>query len=303
MLTWAAFKRLLFDHDLSRTLCIRLEMRLPKQRRHSGHLYQAFPEMKTLSLELQYIRKSPEEEVDLSRLQLYHGEGCLASFIPSTLKASNGRGSPSLATMSRGAFQGMLDPVQRLFQCDQVTASESFWQGCVGLVTTRRDQLVQALEEVHAALRHPATDFVEDEGGAERQQAAVRKLEDAIRFIGTASSADQLISWFRQEQMGRLCRPYQLSPRLGDSVAGRSQDRRPLEPGMAPGVAPPPDWLPNVATLAAVAGYWGWIHSRYALSTRTLPDCTLSAVLLHRHDPEERGIQGATAACSPVPQP
>lgn len=250
---FGSFQELLFDHDLSKTLCIRLEMRLPKQRRHSGHLYQAFPEMKTLSLELQYIRKSPEEEVDLSRLQLYHGEGCLASFIPSTLKASNGRGSPSLATMSRGAFQGMLDPVQRLFQCDQVTASESFWQGCVGLVTTRRGQLVQALEEIHAALRHPATDFVEDEGGAERQQAAVRKLEDAIRFIGTASSADQLISWFRQEQMGRLVG---LTNFLPVSVIQSQADPKidDLLSRVASGVAAPPDWLPNVASLAAVAG-------------------------------------------------
>src|ERR1700730_13935647 len=56
---FGSFQELIFDHDLSKTLCIRLEMSLPKQRKRSGHLFQAFPEMKALSLELQYGRKSP----------------------------------------------------------------------------------------------------------------------------------------------------------------------------------------------------------------------------------------------------
>src|SRR5262249_30657273 len=147
------------------------------------------------------------------------------------------------------AVQRMLDPAQRLFQCDQVTASESFWQGSVGLITTRRGQLTKALEEVHAALRRPATEFVEDEGGEERQQAAVRKLEDAIGFIGTASSVDQLISWFRQEQMGRLVG---LTNFLPVSVVQSQVDLKidDLLSRFATGMSAPPDWLPNVASLA-----------------------------------------------------
>lgn len=207
-----SFQELLFDHDLSRTLSVRLEVPLPKRRPHSRHLFQAFPDLKALAIELQFVRRTLEEEVTLNRLQPHHQDDLLASFVPTPVPDTIGRTPFPFGRISGPSFLRLEKRTSavsfRAMRCDEVTASDQFWQGSVDLAIKNREKLHKGLEEVHSALnsrkaRH-SSDLFEGEGGEARRQATMRKLAESIRLFGSVPSDKDLTEWFRAEQLGGI---------------------------------------------------------------------------------------------------
>lgn len=256
-----SFQEMLFDHDLRRKLSIRLEMGLPKRRRKLADLHPSYPGQDSISLELEFTRPTPQEEVTLSRLGLYQSEFPVASFTPVQLEESLLPALPPYFRFSSSYYfrneRRKPSRTIRVMKCSEVADSGDFWRTTVEQARKGREKLVKGLQEARSALtggRSRVTgDFFGEDGGEDRKRQTFKKLEEAVRLFSGEASDAQLIKWFREDQLGSILGldgflPIFVTVSSGEVNIGYILSRYSRRPGM------PPDWFPNIPRLAVQAG-------------------------------------------------
>src|SRR5271157_72046 len=170
-----SFQEILFDHDLSRTLAIRMEMELPR-RNEGGVILRSHPDLTSISVELDFVRRTLEEEVSLDKLSLFIGGEQIASFIPTKPQEDYHMfGSPVLR-YGRRRFTSTI----RAMRCAEVTSSESFWRNPLEQTLKHREKMHKGLQEVRTSLSKSRSkaqgDLFEEEKPATLEQT-YRKLD------------------------------------------------------------------------------------------------------------------------------
>jgi hypothetical protein len=257
-----SFQEMLFDHDLRRKLSIRLEMALPKRRRNLADLHPAYPDQDSISLELEFTRPTPQEEVTLRKLALHQSELPVASFTPMqedenllpAVVPSDFRFSSSYYFRTE---RRKLSRTIQVMKCSEVADSAQFWTGTVQQARQGREKLVKGLQEARNALtgsRSRVTgDFFAVEGGEDWKRQTFKRLEDAIRLFSGEATDEQLIRWFREDQLGSILGldgflPIFVTVSGGEPSVGYILSRYSRRLGI------PPDWFPNIPRLAVQAG-------------------------------------------------
>ncbi|GIW83134.1 MAG: hypothetical protein KatS3mg105_4941 [Gemmatales bacterium] len=190
-----SFQELLFDHDQSRRLAIKLSMRLPSDKdselRHIRHLFwpSFLPDVPdVLSFEMQLHWPENEREVSLHQLSLGIGEEEkeLARFAPVQLKKGDTRRmiGPFFFYGRHPRHPG--DPQMRAAACQWVTNDRSIWKPLYEAAARRTAHIVKSIQRLRKDLESPQ--FLEREG------SFLESREEREKFAKAAMEAEEFYS-------------------------------------------------------------------------------------------------------------
>jgi hypothetical protein len=245
------FQEMLFDHDLNRTLGIRLEMSLPK-RHERLPLFRGHSKLNRIAIDLQFVRRTLEEEVSLCRFSLHEGDLEIAAFEPTDVSEDFGRFGSQFLRFERRRIASSV----KAMRCVSITDDIDFWVETVALAVKHRDKLHKGLQEVRTSLsnrktRHSADLF--DEEKPESREIIFKTLDEAIRLFADVPSKSDVLDWFRREQLRSVIGMDGFLP-----VFMAMTDEFPpvdfLLSRYSRRAAMPPEWFPNISRLAMVAG-------------------------------------------------
>ena len=180
-----SFQEMLFDHDLKRTLSIRVE-----SKRKSAPFVIA-PSVSSrisnrIALEFSFKRSSLEEEILLDQIGIYDAASteCLAKFKP--LKNTDDLGVAAVVI----CFDGLSNhPISQL-KCFWVTKESKYWESEFKWCKENKERIVQELKEELAGLRDSNLRY-SNKGTQQSKnwfQERLKSLKDAIKFFSLDSS-------------------------------------------------------------------------------------------------------------------
>jgi hypothetical protein len=243
---------MLFDHDLSRTLAIRLEMELPKKREIGPFFFRFLPEMTSMAVELMFVRRTLQEEISLESLLLFHGDTQLAKFLPTAVSEDLIRFRSHVLLAERRRLANSM----RAMRCVEVTDSLEYWDRILDLTIKHREQFLKACQETRNSLPNRKSRATEDlfseEGGKDRRQKAFEKLDEAIQLFGTEPSKQQILDWYRKEQTGTIIGLDGFLPML--FAIHEEQPTLEFLLGRFSRRTMPPEWYPDIPRLAMLGG-------------------------------------------------
>jgi AAA15 family ATPase/GTPase len=194
-----SFQDLIFDHDLKKTLAIRIDM-------DADYNQQALPNsMKrffssihatSIAIGLKFKRPSIDEEVYLDQLELYldTSDECIARFqamskVPSRIK----REMIMFYRRDRRALQTNL----KAAKCVHITNKRTYWEPSFKLNKENRTELIKYLNELYNysasndVTKNVQSSFFEDE--YTNLPKYINALKEAIKFYSSDFTLDQYI--------------------------------------------------------------------------------------------------------------
>ena len=182
-----SFQEMLFDHDLKRTLSIRVETKVSRR----------------LAIEFSFKRPSLEEEVLLDQIKIYYGKParCIAKFQPSgdivEPEEFFGFLFHPLYLNSRGPRPSKLAAVK----CVWLTKAAKYWKPEFEWIKKNKEEILNRFEEEKLYLNqqeHSNKELREDDN---RLQEDLDSLNEYIRFFSSDFDLETYISEMHKEEM------------------------------------------------------------------------------------------------------
>lgn len=171
-----SFQELLFDHDLKRTLSIRMETKVDRQ----------------LAIEVSFKRPSLEEEVLLDEIKIYYGNParCIAKFQPSgaTIEPDESLGFlfHSLYLNLRSLRPSKLTAVK----CVWLTKAAKYWKPEFEWVKKNSKEILRRFEEEKSDLNQRQNSKKIPQEDNDRLQEEVDSLDEYIKFFSSDFDSD-----------------------------------------------------------------------------------------------------------------
>ncbi len=251
-----SFQELLFDHDLGRTLSIRIDMPLGNAIKESPIVPRFLRKSSSIGLEVSFSRKTVQDEITLEGFKLC-GEDS-SSFIAQFEKCDIPRDFRRYGPMSYRSERRRGTGILRAAKCVRVRDEPDFWRYPYEWMTQERPMLIGKLKEARNNIAHDAPTPVrglfddDDETGASKA-TFLRKLEETIEFVSSEFSYGEFVEWMIREQAGTvvaldgfipvLSAPADDVPGL-DTILNRSLNRP----------ASRRDWTPDLGFASVFAG-------------------------------------------------
>lgn len=192
-----SFQEMLFDHELKRSLTIRLDVALGKDQRH-GNAPRVLRQATSLGLELSFARKKSEDEVTLERFNLC-GED-----LNSTIATFEKCDSPGKKFRSEGRRGSKLSGFAR---CCRIGDDASYWKPAYEWVFMRTKRLLSLLKDAKEKVRQESperalfNEYVPQMLGGESLFAA---LDDYSRFISNGFTYNEFVERMIREQLNEI---------------------------------------------------------------------------------------------------
>ena len=169
-----SFQEMLFDHDLKRTLSIRVE----SERNIAPIVAPYIPRIKNrIALEFSFDRSSLAEEVLLDQIGLYDAASaeCLAKFKP--LNATKDTEDLRVASVF---VDNLSDHLFSELKCFWVTKQSEYWEPEFKWCKENKERIGQELKEELARLEHFSKGLKESNN---RFQERLKSLKDGVTFL------------------------------------------------------------------------------------------------------------------------
>ncbi len=240
-----SFQDMLFDHDLERTLSIRVETTV-------GRRYRFRPSFSgdKIAIELRFKRPSLEEEVLLDEIGIYNGKSakCIAKFQPldRTEISREFRGRLGFFRDSRG----LPVSISKLgaAKCVWLTEEPEHWKLEFEWRLRNNEEELRELKEILTEFEHANEARQEDNN---RLREGLKSLNDEIKFLSSDFDLKTYISRRHQEKMNTVLGMQGFLPvgaMHGERSSWRGVRRSLLR-------RRPDDAVFDVARLATIAGY------------------------------------------------
>jgi AAA ATPase domain len=204
-----SFKELVFDHDLQRTLSLRLDV-LPDRgaKRRVLRAPQFFPSAATIGLELSFSRKSLEKEISLEKVSVFGGPevGLIADFEKTQVTKEILR----MAALPFRSERRRPNSSLKAAKCVAISENPQLWRQAFEFSQKERERLVSMLTAMKQALQAaPSPDlqrslFAEDAEATEAKGRAFVRLEEALALLSSNFTLEQYLAWMRQDQLGTV---------------------------------------------------------------------------------------------------
>lgn len=205
-----SFQELLFDHDLSRTLAIRLDIRLDRAVRDKVNLPQFLRHNNSFGIEISLSRKTPQDEITLEGYQLC-GEDP-TSYIAKFENASIPKDFPKdfwryYAAISYRSGRRRRTGSLRAARCTDIRDEPDFWNPAHEWTSRERTTLLSRLKNFEEIIQSSKGSQVrslfedEDENGESRSKAR-QKLDEAVEFLSSEFSHSAFVQWMVSQQLG-----------------------------------------------------------------------------------------------------
>ena len=189
-----SFQEMLFDHDLKRTLSIRVETKLNRE----------------LAIEFNFKRPSLEAEVLLDQIQIYDGKPskCIARFQPSGTTVD-----PRDLWMMMGSFRdrrGLSPAKLAAVKCVWLTKATEYWKPEFEWCQKNKDKILSWISEEKSDLadhlKHQTDmeDSSEQEDSSEEFQKRLNSLSEDFKFFSSDFDLKTYISKRRKEKMNTI---------------------------------------------------------------------------------------------------
>ncbi|MYC77458.1 AAA family ATPase [Candidatus Poribacteria bacterium] len=186
------FQEMLFDHDLKRTLSVRVETKLNRQ----------------LAIKFSFRRPSLEEEILLDQIELYHGNPsmCIAKFQPSDASEDLDELSNRMVFLldsffldpSLGGSRGIMPSKVSAVKCVWLTKEPEYWKPEFEWCKERQGKILNGLKERLDDKTHSEEEF---RGDNSKLQEELNALKDDIDFFQSDIDLETYISRRRKEEM------------------------------------------------------------------------------------------------------
>ena len=173
-----SFQEMLFDHDLERTLSIRVENKVDRQ----------------LAIEFNFKRSPHDSEVLLDQIQIYDGKSakCIAKFRLSGKTLDRGIGS-----YYHGVFPSTLDEAE----CIWLTKEIKYWEPEFEACKEYKEGLLEKLKEKLRNLQSSNQELGENN---KRFLELLKNLNDEIVFLSSDFDLETYISKRYKEEMNTV---------------------------------------------------------------------------------------------------
>ena len=174
---FGSFKEMIFDHDLKRTLSIRIETKMNRQ----------------FGIEFRFKRPSLKQEVLLDQIEIYHGKSskCIAKFQPSgeTVK-------PQEFWIMMGFFHDSFEPSPSKLpavKCNWLTKASGYWKPEFEWCKENKKEVLREIDERKLHLERLLKHQTDQEKNDNKQELSNQELQkvDRIRRDIDALSADR----------------------------------------------------------------------------------------------------------------
>ena len=252
-----SFQEMLFDHELSRTLTIRLDVALTGNQREYGMVPRFLRRAKTVGLEFSFSRKKSEDEITLEGFKLCGEDinGHVAVFEKCAMPRDMRRyaGVPYRSERRRGM------ELLRAARCTQIVNDPTYWKPAYEWSVQERTRLLDMLVDARKTFQEdrdtPAMRglFDDEEQAAEGRGRLLAALEDYIQFVSSDFSYDDYVQRMIREQLNQVIALDGFIPTLSgrpdgdqglDSILNRALGR----PGMRR------DWSLDIGASSIFAG-------------------------------------------------
>ncbi|MDE0467868.1 MAG: AAA family ATPase [Candidatus Poribacteria bacterium] len=173
-----SFQEMLFDHDLERTLSIRVETTLDSLYSLRFPLYRK----NKIAIEFSFKRPSLEAEVYLDQIGIYYAESgeCIAKFqrLDTTEESEAFLRGMSFSRPLSGILSSRLTALK----CVWLTAEPEYWKWEFEWHKEKKEGILNELREMLTALQHANDEHKEDN---KRLQQECRSLNDGIEFFSS----------------------------------------------------------------------------------------------------------------------
>lgn len=211
-----SYRDLIFDHDLDRDLCIRIDAEEPSRergRRPKGRT-EGDTSSRIYGLEFRFQRRSEEKETELEHIDLINpGKGRLARFQKVALSAEEGK----RLSRTHPFYWGIKRPSPKMkpkaMKCSWITSNEDHWEEALSRFKQQRPRILAALEKFMKKRGKEASDQElrrlldlneDDEAGGCRTDLAAL-LSETINFYEAEPSVERFIERMsRRELESRL---------------------------------------------------------------------------------------------------
>lgn len=204
------FQEMLFDHDLKRTLSIRVESTV------GDSIFRLPYKGGKIAIEFRFTRTSVDADVLLDQVSIYDGESskCLAKFQPlnTTENPEDFSGSLAFFPNSRGVSRSKLT----VLKCIWLTAEPEYWESEFEWCKENKEKIIQGFKEKLTELENSDEAHLEDDNMLQEKLKSL--LENDIRFLSSDFDLKSYISNRHQEEINTVLRVQGLLPvaiRLG----------------------------------------------------------------------------------------
>lgn len=222
-----SFQEMLFDHDLSRVLSVRLDVETEGHRRDPGIPPRFLRSLNAIGLEFLFSRKRPEDEITLEGFNLCGDDPdtTLATFEKCDLPKDMRRYAGPMYRSDRRRNPMSL----RGARCRTITDNPSFWEASYEWSVKEKDRLHRMLLDARNNFAHepnaPAVRslFDDEEENGEGQAKLLAALEDYIAFVTSDFTCEEYIARLISEQQDQIVGLDGFIPTLSgrsDKIAG-----------------------------------------------------------------------------------
>ena len=207
-----SFKELLFDHDLERTLSIRVEINIDIE-----SIFTLPHEKKKIAIEFNFKRPSLKEEVLLDQIEIYYEKSskCIARFQPSGKTVE-----PQEFWMMMGFFhdsRGLSLSKLAAVECVWVTDEPEFWKSEFEWCKANKAEIVSQINDKKSKLEEVLKHQTDEEDNNEqrrlnegfqesnkRLRRDLDSLDADFKFFSSKLELDSYISKRRSEEMNTV---------------------------------------------------------------------------------------------------
>lgn len=203
-----SFQEMLFDHDLKRTLSVRLDVALEDNQRTFGVPPKFLRRATTIGLEFAFSRKKTEDEITLDGFKLC-GEGSDA-YIATFEKCAMPPDMRRYASMPYRSERRRSKELLRAVRCTQISSDVSYWQPAYEWSVQQKAIWIERLTEIHRTYQSDRGSpsmrglFEEDENVAEANKKTLAALAEYIQFLSSDYSLDDYIQRMIREQLNQV---------------------------------------------------------------------------------------------------
>jgi hypothetical protein len=203
-----SFQELLFDHDLKRTLAIRLDVALDDNQRSFGMTPRFLRRASTVGLEFAFSRKKTEDEITLEGFKLC-GES-IDTHIATFEKCAMPRDMRRYAGMPFRSERRRSTELLRAARCTQIASDVNYWQPAYEWSVREKARLIEMLTEARKTFfgdRDTPTMrglFDDEEQATEGRGKMLASLEDHLQFVSSDFSLDDYIQRMIREQLHQV---------------------------------------------------------------------------------------------------
>ena len=198
-----SFQEMIFDHDLTQTLSIRVETTV------NDSMFQLPYKGDKIAIELRFNRTSLDEEVELDQIGVYDGKSskCLVKFRPlnTTEDPENFSDLIALFRIPRGLPRSK----STVLKCAWLTAEPDYWESEFEWCKKNKDEILLGLKEKLSEFEHSDEAHKEENS---KFQEGLKSLNDDIKFFSSDFDLKGYISNRHQEEMNAALRMWGFLP-------------------------------------------------------------------------------------------